>query len=174
MARVDAVAGKAVAGQQKPEGFPRRLLGLDAEAAELLVVQFGQAVKHAAGRGAAGGTPPGRWGGGRAGFGGGDFPGGNLLQEGHHFVGRCVWAAGQETAIAGQKGHRRKAALVVAEGDVGTLVHVHAHGDEPGVDQRDYPVVGIGQVVHDVAPVAPGGAQGQEHRLALGPGRGKG
>ena len=165
-----AVTGETVAGDEELQRFPRGLLGLEAEPAELLVIEFLQPTKHrvdgCAGT-VAGWRPRSD---GRAGCFVDELPAGYLFQQGGHLVRGGVGPAGQKLALRGQEGHRGIGALVVSQRDVRPLVDVHADRDEPGVGQLDHPRIRVGGLVHHVTPVAPGRAEGQQHRLVFGPG----
>jgi len=58
---------------------------------------------------------------------------------------------------------------LVAAVDIGTLVAVHLHGDEMLIHNgRDFRIV-VGLAVHHMAPVAPHGANVEQHGLILAP-----
>src|SRR3972149_10665780 len=86
---------------------------------------------------------------------------GQVLQ---HRLGRDVGAAGHQLPVCGQEGGSGPAAQVVTGVDVRALVVVHAHGHEVLVDVGDDAGVGVGRLVHDVAPVAPDGGEGKQGR----------
>ena len=97
-------------------------------------------------------------------------------------VGRNVGAAEVGPAVGSEKGGQRPAALagdgrdggLVARVHVGPLVAIHLHGDIKLVDERGDLRVLVGLAVHDVAPVAPDGANVEQDGLVLGLGAGKG
>jgi hypothetical protein len=96
-----------------------------------------------------------------------------LFQDLHHLFWRSVHPSGNQLPLGIQKGYRGKTSLIVPPGDVWPLVYVYPYWDELGVDQFNNLGMGIGGLVHYVAPVAPGGGEGQQDSLTLLPGRAK-
>ena len=87
----------------------------------------------------------------------------DLIEHGEELVGRQVGCAGDVAAVGCQEGRGRPAADVVAGVDVGAMVGVHPDGDEPFVEETGHVRVGVGPVVHLVAPVAPHCVDGQQN-----------
>ena len=92
-----------------------------------------------------------------------------LFEELGQLFRRCVDAASDEFRVSVQDRHRRKTALVVAVRDIRSLVNVDPHRNEPGVDQTNNPRIRVGGLVQHVAPMTPGGREGQQNRLLLTP-----
>ncbi len=88
---------------------------------------------------------------------------------------REIGAAEEGLAVGGEEGGKRPAALagdrlhgcLVAAVDVGALVAVDLDGDEVFVDDLGERGVFVRFAVHDMAPVAPDGADIEQDRLVV-------
>ena len=97
-------------------------------------------------------------------------------------VGREIGAAEVGPAVGSEKCGQRPAALaadgrdrgLVARIHIGPLVAIHLDGDKMLVDERGDLRVLVGLAVHDVAPVAPDGANVEQDGLVFGLGARKG
>ena len=91
-------------------------------------------------------------------------------QRAGHLVRRQVGGAGEDVARRCEKRGRRPAAHVVALVDVGANVVVDAHRHVVTIDDVDHARVGVGGLVHDVAPVTPHRGDGEQDRTPNRPG----
>ena len=94
----------------------------------------------------------------------------DLAQQGVELVRGHVGGPGHDLPVGGEHRHTGPAAHIVAAVDVGTQVVVHPDGHERLVERLDHVVVGERGLVHDVAPVAPDGGDGEEDGPVLAPG----
>ena len=100
-----AITGKAIAGSEEPQGFPRGLLRFQPKPAKFLIIEFGQPGKHrinrTIGRPASGRCRRAT----RAVSIRYDSTAGNLLQQRHHLIRGSVGSASEKLAGSGQEGH---------------------------------------------------------------------
>ena len=96
-----------------------------------------------------------------------------LRQHRQELVRRQVSGAGDEAAVAGQKRGGGPPSDVIPGVDVRTVVTVHPDRHEVRIDEARHVRVGVGRLVHFVAPGAPDGGDGKQHRLVFRLGLGK-
>ena len=77
------------------------------------------------------------------------------LQRAQHLLGRKVGGPRQHVPLRGEEDGGRPATHVVSVVDVGAEVVVDPDGNEGAVQVVDHRLVGVGRLVHHVAPVAP-------------------
>ena len=88
----------------------------------------------------------------------------DLLERAMHLRRRQVGRTGQRSSVGRQKCRRRPAAHVITRIDVGAPVVVDAYGNEAAVDRFDDARIGVGRLVHHVAPMAPDGRDREQDR----------
>ena len=89
-------------------------------------------------------------------------------QHRQKLVGWQVGGAAYQSSVGRQESGRGPAAHVVAGVDVGAVVVVHPDGDKAARQDGLNIGVGVGGLVHHMAPVAPGGGDGQQYGLVFG------
>ncbi|GBD11929.1 hypothetical protein HRbin23_01612 [bacterium HR23] len=82
-------------------------------------------------------------------------------------MGRDVGAPGDEVPLGGKEGGGRPAPHVVALVHLRVLIVVYPNRDVEGIDKANGLRVGVGGLVHHMAPVAPDGGDGEQNWLVL-------
>jgi hypothetical protein len=91
----------------------------------------------------------------------------HLLQPLHHLVGRHVDPAVKQPTVLVQNGNGRETALIVSRGEIWAPVYIDPDRNELRVDQANDLCLGIRGLLQHMAPVAPGGSQGEQNGLVL-------